>query len=269
MHGKSLHRVRRSGGGGGIRLRLGIVAAAALATTTAPDARADVLIPTNVVANSYHQPFGGSELDRGYAFNVATDGPFTFFQSGSFDTFSFNPADQAASGTDFAGLIYSGPGKGAVLFDSIGMRLGRQYNDGGSFNTIPKLYLLTTNADPDRTHPEAVGSGYVQIVGASLTSPVSPNFDEPPENPSGTDGNPTDDSPIIFDLTGLPAVLRTGYGWAIGGVSGDGGVHFISVSEMSATGSVPEPAVLGFAGVMAVVLAGRRRSARACGAGPE
>ena len=51
---------------------------------------------------------------------------------------------------------------------------------------------------------------------------------------------------IRFDLSAIPAALRTGYGWAIGGVDGNqnagGGSNFISLTEVSATGGlVPEP----------------------------
>jgi hypothetical protein len=250
MHGKIATRPRHRGAGPTPILTAVIVAV----VTIGPPARAAVLLPTGIVANSYHQPFGALETDRVYALDRATDSATTFFQSGSFDTFSFNPNDQSPNATDFAGLIYSRPavpGTLPVVFDTIRMDLGRQYNDGGSFNAVPNLYILATNSDPDRAHPETPGAGYFQVLGAALTSPAPAVFDEGVENPGGVDGLATDNTPIVFDLTALPIALRTGFGFAIGGVSGDGGVHFISVSELSATGNVPEPS---FAGT--IVLAG-------------
>lgn len=262
MHGKNTTRSRRGSAGSTCNLAATVGALVAFGFS----ARAALLVPTDVVASSYHQPFGASETDRAYALDRAADSATTLFQAGSFDTFSFNSNDQSANATDFAGLIYSHPAVPATLpfvFDTVRMDLGRQYNDGGSFNTVPKLYLLTTNTDPDRTRPENPGSGYVQVLGAVLTSPAAVVFDEGVENPGGLDGLATDNTPIIFDLTSLPVGLRTGYGFAIGGVSGDGGVHFISISELSATGNVPEP---GYAGavVLAAALALTRRARRDC-----
>jgi hypothetical protein len=51
---------------------------------------------------------------------------------------------------------------------------------------------------------------------------------------------------VRFDLSGIPAAERTGWGWAIGGVDGNanaaGVVNFVSVTELSATGAlVPRP----------------------------
>jgi hypothetical protein len=244
-------------------LRVGIMTAAGLlGLVTASVAGAATLTPTNVVANSYHEPFGPNEDSRFYAFDRSTDNATTFFQSGSFDTFQFNGTDQSSAATDFAGLIYSNPANPTLLpfvFDTVRMDLGRQYNDGGSFNTVPRLFILKTNTDPSKTRPETPGSGYAEVIGAPLTSPSPPTFDEAVANPAGQDGLPTDQTPIIFDLTSLPLAVRTGYGFAIGGVSGDGGVHFISVSEMSATGSVPEPAGTAILAVIAITAPRRRR----------
>jgi hypothetical protein len=255
------------GGCAAIRVCCALVGSAALVAIAAPHARAAALIPTNVVANSYHEPFGPTEDSRSYAFDRSTDNSTTFFQAGSFDTFQFNGTDQSSAATDFAGLIYSNPSNPALLplvFDTVRMDLGRQYNDGGSFNTVPRLFILKTNTDPGKTRPETVGSGYAEVIGAPLTSPNPPTFDEAVANPGGVDGLATDQTPIIFDLASLPIAVRTGYGFAIGGVSGDGGVHFISVSELSATGSVPEPAGLALAGVVAMACdrRGRSRGAR-------
>jgi hypothetical protein len=44
--------------------------------------------------------------------------------------------------------------------------------------------------------------------------------------------NPLTDTPIVFSLTNVEANARTRYGWAVGGVPGDGATGFISVNEL-------------------------------------
>ena len=51
------------------------------------------------------------------------------------------------------------------------------------------------------------------------------------------DSSPSPATPIVFDLSGLTADQRNGYGWAVGGVPGSGSAHFLSISELRAYGT--------------------------------
>ncbi len=53
---------------------------------------------------------------------------------------------------------------------------------------------------------------------------------------TAVDPSPSPNTPIVFDLTGLPASQRHGYGWAVGGVLGNGTTRFLSFSELRAYG---------------------------------
>ena len=72
---------------------------------------------------------------------------------------------------------------------------------------------------------------------------------------------------VSFDLSDFSNALRTGYGWAIGGVDGNqnanGVINFISVSEVIVSGTlVPEPSAIALACMAAAAgFARRRRSA--------
>ncbi len=137
--------------------------------------------------------------------------------------------DQANPDTDFAGLIYPG----AILFDKVTVHLGNQFGDGGHWSEAPKLYLLknlidTQNADAIASDPASLtrpenSPHWVEVPGAVLHAPGTFGADKT---------NDVANSPLTFDLSALPLGMRTGYGMAVGGVTGDGSASFISITEM-------------------------------------
>jgi uncharacterized protein (TIGR03382 family) len=69
---------------------------------------------------------------------------------------------------------------------------------------------------------------------------------------------------VTFDLTGVHPAFRTGWGWAVGGVDGNalatGPWNFLSITELSATGTVvPEPSMMAVAVAGMGLLLVRRR----------
>lgn len=213
------------------------------------------LTPVNVVANSYNTPgrsgdflVHGPEHRRGQAFASVTNGlldsvispppPFIGLGNDGFDTWQ---GDASGTLTDFVGLQYYGK----TQFDSITVDLGNQFGDGGDWDATPRVFILKNPVDTNTTRPEDDPTNWLEITGAVETtghifSPlVSPG-------PGGS---------FTFDLTGVHPALRTGWGWAVGGVDGNGNANgvanFVSVTELSATGAVvPEPNTL------ALVIAG-------------
>ncbi|HWQ90239.1 MAG TPA: LamG-like jellyroll fold domain-containing protein, partial [Clostridia bacterium] len=172
------------------------------------------LAPTRIVGNEYH----GSRVN---AFNRVTDGTVNNVNNATtgYDTFDGN------SGlTHFTGLLY----QEAREFSAIKVDLGQQFSDGGSWAAQPSVYLLKNVFDTDLTRPETHPS-WVQVP-ARLVSGSQFN--------SAVDPNPSLNTPIVFDLTALSPDARTAYGWAVGGVTGDGTVRFISISELRGYGRV-------------------------------
>lgn len=133
-------------------------------------------------------------------------------------------------GTRFSGMLYGAN----QLFSAIKVDLGRQFGDGGNYAQTPKVFLLKNNVDTDRARPET-DINWVEVP-AHLVS--ASKFD-PAADPTGEVSPST---PIVFSLNHLPAGQRTGYGWAVGGVQGDGSITFTSLSELRAYG-VPAPSL--------------------------
>ncbi len=175
--------------------------------------------PTNVVASVYHSP----DNNRPAVFTLATDGDVSpgggFVNAKDFDTFE---GVVGQTKTDFGGLLYGE----MQQFDTVTLSYGTRFVDGGRFATAPRLFLNITGVDTNTILPELDPINWMEVTGATLSREL--------------DGE-------SFDLTGLPAEQRRGFGWAIGGVNGDGNAsatpqNFISVSELSASGAViPEP----------------------------
>ena len=178
------------------------------------------LAPVNIVANVYH----GTTADRSTAFSYVTDGVVNNVNNSpttgntGFDTYGQKGLSQ------FVGLIYPY----SQDFQVIKVDLGRQFGDGGNWATPPNVYLLKTPNDTASTSPELDAADWVQVP-ANLVS--GSTFQ------SGGEANPSPNTPVTFDLSGLPVAQRTAYGWVVGGVLGDGANQFISVSELRAYGN--------------------------------
>ncbi len=202
-------------------------------------------VPVNVIANSYNSP-GRNGDDRigpyrGQILASITNGvidrnlPAAQLGLDGFDTFS---GDAAGTTTDFVGLQYAG----LYRFDRLTVELGRQFGDGGDWETTPRVFILKNPVDTNTAPPESDPANWLELVGLSETTGHAFSSLVMP-GPGGT---------VSFDLSSVPAAMRTGYGWAIGGVDGNqnanGVINFISVSEVTVSGVlVPEPGALALA----------------------
>jgi hypothetical protein len=183
--------------------------------------------PINIVSNAYHSVnYDAEDLNdsRGEAFVSITNGVIENDGPDGFDTWH---GDSDGSVTDFVGLQYNS----LVEFESITIDIGHQFVDGGDWEEMPKIYILKNPVDTDQTAPEDDPANWVEVAATETGGHV---FD-----PIVAFGQPGDT--LTFSLTG-PAAERTGYGWAVGGVDGnqrdDGLFNFISVTEVSAVGTV-------------------------------
>lgn len=171
-------------------------------------------VPTRLLASgvgSANLGFSASSQDLGgLAFTMVTDGV-----TGSTDEESFDTSPGNAFPYHFAGLLYrENPASGkAELFDSVRIDL----TTAGDFTEVPKLYLLRHNSDPGASNP-AADDRYARL-------PVLPV-----RIASNSAGQPA----YTFDLSGLPAAWRTGYGFAVAG-TGAYTNGSIVVSEISAS----------------------------------
>jgi hypothetical protein len=187
------------------------------------------LHPTALVANSYHcvwDPEGKLLANNGrdQAFLMATDGIFGRGEGNSppmssFDTLSRN------SDTDFVGLIYDR----AMRFDRIKLFLGGQTKDGGSWSETPRLFVLKHHVDTNQTLPETDHANWREL---SLRPLYGASFKP--------DAGPGPGEVLEIPLAGFCVEDRTGFGWAIGGVKGNGRTGFVSVTELRAYG-IPIP----------------------------
>ncbi len=174
----------------------------------------DTAVPTNVLANtntySAPNPLSGARANnRGLALIAATDGVIGGTVMTSFDT-----GTGAGFPYQFVGLLYleqAGSGK-AARFDSVRVDMMAS----GDYSDTPRLYLLRQNLDLAASNP-AADDRYVKLPVAATRIA------------SNSAGQPA----YTFDLSGLPAGLRTGYGFAVVGAGIDANTP-ISVSEINA-----------------------------------
>jgi len=171
---------------------------------------------TAVVANQFQQ-------GRAAALARSTDGLVQ--HDANLTTWTTFGGAQGLS--DFVGLTYPQP----QVFAALQVDLGYQFVDGGDWAAAPEVYLLNNPVDTDQTPPESDLINWTEVPGALISGNV---FDAAVDAPTGT---PPPNSPIVFDLSRLPYPQRTGYGWAVGGVAGDGpAAQFVSVAELRAFG---------------------------------
>lgn len=172
--------------------------------------------PANVVANVYH----GATGNRATAFTWMTDGVVNNTGNGGtgFDTW-----DGGASQAPFAGLLYLT----AEDIQAVKVDLGQQFGDGGDWMTQPNVYLLTNAVDSGSVRPD-LNTNWVKVSAQMVSGG---------QFQAAGDPNPSLNTPIVFDLTGVPAAQRAAYGWAVGGVSGNGSWHFLSFTELRGYGA--------------------------------
>jgi hypothetical protein len=181
--------------------------------------------PVNIVSNVYHSvnAYGISlASQRHFAFESVVDG-IADTVSG-FDTCCDAPGTE----TDFVGLQYNS----MVRFDEITIQLGNQFSNGGDWDSQPRIFILKNPVDTGSTAPEDDPENWFEITG----------FLEENEHLFDPLVTPGVGGEIRFNLEGISAADRTGWGWAVGGVDGnsssEGTNNFISVSELSAEGVV-------------------------------
>ena len=180
----------------------------------------------NIVSNAYHSVnHSGEDLtdQRGEAFESMTNGIVDYDLPDGFDTYE---GDLDGTLTDFVGLQYNS----LVEFDTITIEIGHQFGDGGDWEEEPKVYILKNPVDTNRKRPET-DPNWVEVAATETGGHV---FD--------IEVIPGPGDQLVFELQGT-AEERTGWGWAVGGVDGNqdlgtGYVNFISITEVSATGTV-------------------------------
>jgi hypothetical protein len=194
-------------------------------------------VPSNVVTNAFNSTaINGDDrpgTSRGPILESITNGVVDRVNGqDGYDTFQ---GDGAGTITDFVGLVYPA----LYRFDRLTVELGLQFGDGGDWESTPRVFVLKNPVDTNTTSPESDPTNWVELAGlAETTGHTFSSLNT--QGPGGT---------VSFDLTSVAPALRTGYGWAIGGVDGNqnanGVVNFISVTEVLVGGElVPEPGSL-------------------------
>lgn len=107
----------------------------------------------------------------------------------------------------FVGLRYASP----IRFDRIKVFLARQTEEGGNWAETPRVFILKNPVDTNRTPPENDPGNWLELPSHHFAGDL---FTAKPTAAPG--------AVVEFPLTGSPEEERTGYGWAIGGVKGNG-----------------------------------------------
>lgn len=198
-----------------------------------------ILQPTSIVASAYHAVWNAdgrraAENDRHLAFDVATDGIFGRGEKNegpksSFDTYQgLGGRGQGAEklvishqplATSFIGLLY---GNKKTRFDRIKVFLAKQMAEGGSWAEPPRLFILKKPVDTNQSRPEDDPANWQELPYQPLYGAFSQK------------ASPGPGAVIELALTGSSAEDRTGYGWALGGVPGNGSQGYVSVTELRA-----------------------------------
>ena len=197
--------------------------------------------PTNVVSNTYNS-VSQAPLGRAGAFLQVTDrgwqGDWDAGASG-FDTWNGPGGQNVPTDTDFAGLTYGQPEQ----LDFLVVQVGAQFGDGGGWGSEPSVFVLQNNVDTNDVRPESDPTNWLDVTAAAQR--ISPNTFSTVNLPDHVLGNGSDDlnKTLVYDMRGVPVADRTGYGWAVGGVAGNGSAYFISIDELAAftTQGPPEP----------------------------
>jgi hypothetical protein len=172
---------------------------------------------TNVVANAYQQ-------GRAAALTCSTDGVVI----NDVNVTTWTTYGSIAGSTDFVGLGYAQP----QVFGMVKVDLGYQYGDGGDWDAQPTVFILKNPVDTNQKWPETDPLDWVAVPASLVSANIFDiNIDQP------ADTMPLINSPIVFDLSHLPLAERTGWGWAVGGVPGNGPIaQFVSIAEARAFG---------------------------------
>jgi len=186
-----------------------------------------LLAPSGLVATAYHRVWDAhgnlSELgDRWQAFEVANDGIFGRGQNDEGPRSSFDTLSAEDTQTDFVGLTYDR----RVRIDRVKVFLGHQFGDGGNWKEPPRVFILVNPVDSGSMPPESNPADWRELPTPQVS--YGTPFD------AKADANPGE--VMEFVLTGYPAEHRTGYGWAIGGVDGNGSARYVSITELRGYG---------------------------------
>ena len=189
---------------------------------------------TNVVANAYQQ-------GRDAALTRSTDG----YVNVDANMTTWTTYGSIAGSSDFVGLGYAQP----QVFGVVKVDLGYQFVDGGDWSSQPMVFILKNPIDTNQKWPETDPLDWVAVPASLVSGNIFDlNIDQP------VDTAPLVNSPIVFDLSHLPLAERTGWGWAVGGVPGNGPVaQFVSIAEARAFG-VSASSVSGLAGAPQILL---------------
>lgn len=216
------------------------IVSSAMFGCTLPLASADVLIPNNVFMSEYNQPLLNGVVqteNRENAFTVLTNGIISRTSSDRIDTRNNDNhvgGNPVGNTFDFVGLQYASVNQ----FDKITIELGTALSTGGNWESTPYVYILKNlNLVGDTVEPN-MSPNWLQLNPANILID-GPAFSQT----VGATGT------LVFDLAGVAVADRIGWGWAVGGVDGNGTSNSVSFTEVYAEGTasaqmpiIPQPA---------------------------